>query len=130
VNARPSRPSRSLLVRIHSKPPDGVAVDGIPGSFRGGISSRSVTAVAAVCRFAENPYVVGDKVIKTSHNDPNTAVVVEGSEERSDDNVTVASLGDFEAEDVSPGELAKHCEENEIKYYTYEHPELDFSTLD
>ena len=74
--------------------------------------------------------MVGDKVIKTSHNDPNTAVVVEGSEERSDDNVTVASLGDFEAEDVSPGELAKHCEENGIKCYTYEYSELAFSTRD
>ncbi|MDZ5811388.1 hypothetical protein U4E84_08520 [Halorubrum sp. AD140] len=80
--------------------------------------------------FAENPYVPGDQVIKTSHSDPNTAVVVEGSEERGDDNVSVAFLGDFEAEDVSPGELVKHCEEKGIKCYTYEYSELDFSTQD
>ena len=80
--------------------------------------------------FAENPYVLGDQVIKTSHTDPNTAVVVEGSEGRSDDNVIVAFLGDFEEEDVTPGKLAQHCEENRIKCYTYEYTELDFSTQD
>jgi hypothetical protein len=74
--------------------------------------------------------VPGDRVIKTSHSDPNTAVVVEGSEERGDDNVTVAFLRDFEAEDVSPRELATHCEESGIKCYTYEYSELDFSTQD
>jgi len=80
--------------------------------------------------FAENPYVMGDKVIKTSHNDPNVAVVVEGSEKRSDNNVTVAFLGDFEAEDISSGKLAKHCEENGVKCYTYEYSELNLSTQD
>jgi hypothetical protein len=44
--------------------------------------------------------------------------------------VTVAFLGDFEEEDVSPRELAKHCEESGIKCYTYEYSELDFTTQD
>jgi hypothetical protein len=44
--------------------------------------------------------------------------------------VAVAFLGDLEAEDVSPGELVKHCEESGIKCYTYEYSELDFTTQD
>ncbi|SDR09164.1 hypothetical protein [Natronobacterium texcoconense] len=74
--------------------------------------------------FARNPYVPGDRVIKTSHDDPNTAVVVERSE---GNEVTVAYLGDFEAEAVCPGTLAGHCEENGIKRYTYDCSELEFA---
>lgn len=70
------------------------------------------------------------QVIKTSHSDPNPAVVVEGSEERGNDNVTVAFLGDFEEEDIWPGELTKYCDENEIKCYTSEYSELYFSPKD
>ncbi|WP_440764551.1 hypothetical protein [Natronorubrum sp. DTA7] len=76
--------------------------------------------------FAENPYAPGDRVIKTSHNDPNTAVVVENGTDGDEDAVTVAFLGDFEEEDVWPSKLAAHCEENEITCYTYGHDELEF----
>ncbi|WP_119813818.1 hypothetical protein [Halalkaliarchaeum desulfuricum] len=78
--------------------------------------------------FAENPYVPGDRVIKTSHDDPNTAVVVESPGGAGGEEVTVAFLGDFEEEDVWPGELREHCEENGIKSYTYEHTELEYSS--
>lgn len=75
--------------------------------------------------FAGNPYVPGDRVIKTSHSDPNTAVVVECGDD--DENpVTVAYLGDFDDEGVWPSKLAEHCEENGIKCYTYSADELAF----
>ena len=74
--------------------------------------------------FATNPYAPGDRVIKISHNDPNTAVVVECPNGANGDEVTVASLGDFDEVGVWPGKLADHCAENGIKYYTYEHTEL------
>jgi hypothetical protein len=67
-------------------------------------------------------------MIKTSHSDPNTAVVVEGSEERGNDDVTVSFLDDFEEYNVTQGALAGHCEENGIKCYTCEYLELEFST--
>ncbi|SIR83657.1 hypothetical protein SAMN05421809_2491 [Natronorubrum daqingense] len=77
--------------------------------------------------FASNPYVPGDCVIKTSHDDPNTAVVVESETSQSSDKVTVAYLGDFDETDVWPSKLADHCAENGIKCYTYECSELEFS---
>ncbi|SFR97215.1 hypothetical protein SAMN05216559_1811 [Halomicrobium zhouii] len=76
--------------------------------------------------FAPNPYAPGDRVFKTSHDDPNTAIVVECSAEAIGDQVTVAYLGDFEEESIWPGKLAEHCAENGIKCYTYEHAELEF----
>ncbi|WP_254522647.1 hypothetical protein [Natrinema caseinilyticum] len=76
--------------------------------------------------FAANPYAPGDRIIKTSHSDPNTAVVVESGNGGDRAAVTVAFLGDFEEEGVWPGKLAEHCEENGIKCYTYEHSELEF----
>jgi hypothetical protein len=76
--------------------------------------------------FAPNPYAPGDQVFKTSHDDPNTAIVVECSAEAIGDEVTVAYLGDFEEEGIWPGKLAEHCAENGIKCYTYEHAELEF----
>lgn len=77
--------------------------------------------------FAENPYVPGDRVIKTSHNDPNTAVVVETRSGADSDEVTVAFLGDFEEENVRPAALAEHCEENGIKCYSYSAEELEYA---
>jgi hypothetical protein len=76
--------------------------------------------------FATNPYVPGDRVIKTSHDDPNTAIVVECPAGPEGDDVSVAFLGDFDERDIWPGKLAAHCSENGIKQYTYEHPELAF----
>ncbi|SEV85394.1 hypothetical protein [Natrinema salifodinae] len=76
--------------------------------------------------FAANPYVPGDRVIKTSHDDPDTAVVVETPNGPTGDDVTVAYLNAFDDEGVWPGKLAEHCEENGIKCYTYEHSQLEF----
>lgn len=79
--------------------------------------------------FATNPYVPGDYVFKTSHDDPNTAVVTEIGTDGDDDAVTVAYLGDFEEEGVWPSKLTAHCEKNGIKRYTYECSELEFADI-
>jgi len=70
--------------------------------------------------------VPGDRVIKTSHTDPNTAVVVERGDTGNEESVTVAYLGDFDDEGVWPSKLAEHCETNGIKCYTYAAGELEF----
>lgn len=77
--------------------------------------------------FAENPYAAGDRVINTRHDDPNTAVVVTCENGTESGNVSVAFLDDFEDEDVWPGKLEAHCEENGIECYTYEHTILEFT---
>ena len=77
--------------------------------------------------FAPNPYVAGDRVIKTSHDDPDMAVVIENTAGPTGDEVTVAFLGAFDDEDILPAMLSEHCEDNGIKRYTYEHSELDFA---
>ncbi|MFB6150359.1 MAG: hypothetical protein ABEJ40_00995 [Haloarculaceae archaeon] len=72
-------------------------------------------------KFAENPYTVGDYVIKSSHDDPDTAVVVECGEE-----VTVtfeSHLGN----EVAPASLGEHCENEGIPTYSYSHTELEFA---
>ncbi|WP_459193646.1 hypothetical protein [Halosimplex sp. J119] len=74
-------------------------------------------------KFAENPYTVGDYVIKPSHDDPDVAVVVECDEE-----VTVAfdrQLGNK----VEPANLKAHCEENDISTYSYEPSVLEFAEI-
>ena len=77
--------------------------------------------------FAENPYVPGDRVIKTSHDDPDTAVVVERANGADGGDVTVAFLGGFDGEDVWPGKLTEHCEANGIKCYSYDRTKLEFA---
>jgi hypothetical protein len=72
--------------------------------------------------FADNPYVPGDRVVKSSHDDPDVAVVVERG---GDDTVEVVCSGQLDDEAVSPGELASHCEEQGIKRYTYDCSELE-----
>lgn len=80
--------------------------------------------------FAENPFVPGDRVIKTSHDDPNTAVIVERGTGTDRGEVTVAYLPDFEQEDVWPANLPDHCAENDIKCYTYDCEALAFAGTD
>jgi len=79
--------------------------------------------------FASNPYVQGDRVIKSSHDDPDTAVVVEGGDGAADE-VTVAYVGDSDLLGVWPGKLVEHCEENEIKRYSYDPTELEYASVE
>lgn len=66
-------------------------------------------------------------MIKTSHDDPDTAAVIESANRGSGNEVTVAYLNDFDEEGVWPRKLAEHCAENGIKCYTYGHSELEFA---
>lgn len=77
--------------------------------------------------FAENPYAPGDRVINTRHDDPNTAVVVTCENGSSSDEVSVAFLNDFDEDDVWPGKLESHCDDNGIKRYSYEPAILEFA---
>jgi len=76
--------------------------------------------------FATNPYVPGDRVFNTSHDDPDTAIVVECQDVADGEEVTVAYLGEFDDDDVWPSKLAERCEEHGIKCYTYECSDLEF----
>lgn len=70
---------------------------------------------------ADNPLVPGDRVIKTSHDDPDAALVVERS---SDGTVSVVFEGQLSKTDIFPSKLAEHCESNEISTYDYTSSEL------
>jgi hypothetical protein len=77
-------------------------------------------------QFAENPYTVGDHVIKSSHDDPNPAVVVESAE--TDETVTVVYEGP-RGDEVAPADLATHCETEGLSTYEYSHTELEFADV-
>ncbi|MGB9952909.1 hypothetical protein ACOZ4F_10960 [Haloarcula marismortui] len=72
-------------------------------------------------KFADNPYTVGDYVIKSSHDDPNLAVVIEVDGY----DVTVVYEGP-RGEEVTPANLSKHCEEEDLSTYQYPKEELEF----
>ena len=79
--------------------------------------------------FAENPFTLGDYVIKPDYHDPDLAVVTqvgEGNEE-----VSIAFLNQLEDESgedvyVLPEELGAYCEEVGVKSYSYAHADLSF----
>jgi hypothetical protein len=74
-------------------------------------------------QFAENPFTVGDYVVKPSHDDPDVAVVVESDEE-----VTVTferQLGN----EVAPADLGGYCDENGVSTYSYEPSVLEFADV-
>jgi len=75
-------------------------------------------------KFAENPFTVGDYVIKSSHDDPNRAVVVEVDKEE----VSVVYQGPT-GDEVPPANLKSHCEDTELSRYEYGHSELEFTRL-
>lgn len=78
-------------------------------------------------QFAENPYVVGDYVVKSSHDDPNLAVVVEST--AADDSVTVVYEGP-RGTDVAPTDLADYCESEGLSTYEYPHTDVAFADMD
>jgi hypothetical protein len=78
-------------------------------------------------KFAANPFTVGDYVIKTSHDDPNPAVVVERSE--TEDTLTVVYEGP-RGDEVTPANLPDHCEDEGLSTYEYSHTELEFADID
>jgi hypothetical protein len=69
---------------------------------------------------ATNPYVPGDRVIKTSHDDPDVARVIEPK----NGEVRVAYEGQLDAETLPPDELPEYCASNSLSLYSYPADEL------
>ena len=72
---------------------------------------------------APNPFVSGDRVIKTSHDDPDAAVVID----QSNGTVSVAFEGQFDGEKVPSADLAEYCDSNGLSLYSYTADELAFA---
>ena len=72
-------------------------------------------------KFAENLFTPGDHVLKQSHDDPDTAIVVE---RLPDNEAEVVYTGQLDGNDIFPAKLSEHCESEEISTYTYESDEL------
>ena len=77
--------------------------------------------------FAENPYAPGDRVINTSHDDPDEAVVVDRSRDSGQPSVTVVYTAQLGSDDIPPEALSTHCTDHDIKQYTYAPEELDWA---
>jgi hypothetical protein len=78
-------------------------------------------------QFVENPYVTGDYVIKSSHDNPNLAVVIDVSEQ--DDIVTVVYEGP-RGDEVQPADLQDHCESEDVSTYEYPPEALEFADVE
>lgn len=74
-------------------------------------------------QFADCPYAVGDYVIKPSHDDPDTAIVVEVSSD--DGEVSVVYDGQID-EEIEPSNLGRYCAENDLSTYSYAVDEIAF----
>jgi hypothetical protein len=73
--------------------------------------------------FAPNPFVRGDRVIKTSHDNPDVAVVIDQTR----DEVSVAFKRQLNGEMVRTEELPEHCDANGISKYSYSADQLAFA---
>jgi hypothetical protein len=71
---------------------------------------------------ASNPFVLGDRVINTTHDDPDVAVVVD----QTSDEVHVAFDGEFNGETIPPGQLSAYCDTNDCSLYSYTPEDLAF----
>jgi hypothetical protein len=77
--------------------------------------------------FATNSFVPGDRVVKASHDHPDEAIVVDCSDGASSESVSVVYTGQIEADEISPGRLASHCEDEGIKRYSYSPSDLKWA---
>jgi hypothetical protein len=73
--------------------------------------------------FAANPFVPGDRVLKMSHDDPDTAVVVE---RQSDETLAVGFDDRLQDGDRFAPELSEFCESENISLYNYSSDEIRF----
>jgi len=73
--------------------------------------------------YPENPFVAGDRVIKSSHSDPDIAAVVESK----GDDITVVFESKATNGDIKPNNLSQYCENNGISTYTYSTSEVEFA---
>lgn len=65
--------------------------------------------------FAANPFVPGDRVINTTHDDPDVAVVVDRDVNGDDQTVDVVFSAQLEDEEMQPAEFASYCDDQGIK---------------
>jgi hypothetical protein len=72
---------------------------------------------------AQNPFVTGDRVVKSSHDDPDAAVVIQ----RVGDSVDVVYEGQLDGETVPVDALQTHCAERDLSLYSYSADELAFA---
>lgn len=81
--------------------------------------------------YADNPFVIGDYVIKTDYDDPDTALVVNVGDDSNDErNVSVVFRHQLDPDSeayISPSELQGRCED--LKTYSYSHSELSFTNI-
>lgn len=77
--------------------------------------------------FATNPFTPGDRVVKSSHDEPDVAVVIDGGEGPADGSVTVVYSGQLGEKEIPPVDLASHCEEHQIKQYSYSQADVDWA---
>lgn len=75
-------------------------------------------------KYAENPYPVGDYVVKSSHDDPNLAVVT--AIDDTSGRVTVVYEGP-RGDEVTPSNLKDYCASQGLSTYEYAHTELEFA---
>ena len=71
-------------------------------------------------QFAENPYTVGDYVIKPSHDDPDTAVVIQVN----DDEIEVMFKRQL-SENIEPANLKTYCDDSNVSTYRYSCDQLE-----
>lgn len=77
--------------------------------------------------FATNPFIAGDRVVKASHDEPDEAIVVDGGDGPADETVSVVYSGQLERDVVPPTKLSQHCEERQIKRYSYPRSDLEWA---
>ncbi len=81
--------------------------------------------------YADNPFVIGDYVIKTDYDDPDTALVVNVGDDSNDErNVSVVFRHQLDPDSeayIPPSELQGRCED--LKTYSYSHSELSFTNI-
>ncbi len=71
---------------------------------------------------ADDPYVVGDLVVKSDRDDQDLVVVVER------DGTEVTFEGQFDG-DLPRSYVSKQCDEDDIKLYSYDADELEFADV-
>lgn len=76
--------------------------------------------------FAANPFTPGDTVVKRSHDDPDTAVVVICSTTGATDEISVAYTSRFDGKGILPTEYEAYCADEGVKLYSYDPDELAF----
>lgn len=77
--------------------------------------------------FAANPFTPGDRVVNANHEDPDEAVVISRADDSKTESVSVVYTGQLDEPEMSPEQLASHCDEQEMKQYSYAPADLEWA---